>query len=308
MKNLRWYVGLLLGFVACAGHLHATPKVVCMTMPKCGTHLLAKCISLFGVPGLHIDDTFAGNIQPTKHGWAIYDRLNIYDPPHHFKGRLHVPTMGPRPWLLENNLRTLKRKNLFVSHWPYTTEALALLRSKHTKNFFIIRDPRAMLVSMAFMLSKGWRGETTDPQKLMRDFIDGRQQNFIRWGVTVHESYPVLWELGIVGFYKLYLPWMKAPGFHTVRFERLVGAKGGGSEKVQLEEINAIARHIGVKLSDQKIIEIRDKLFGGSITFREGSIDGWKKHFTPEMKQAFKNTPGANELLVQLGYEKDSNW
>ncbi len=86
----------------------------------------------------------------------------------------------------------------------------------------------------------------------------------------------------------------------------MAAKEGGGT--LQLQTINAIAQHIGISLPPEKIVAVRDELFGRSITFREGKIDGWKKHFTSEMKAAYKAVPGANQLLIDLGYEKDANW
>jgi phage gpG-like protein len=43
-----------------------------------------------------------------------------------------------------------------------------------------------------------------------------------------------------------------------------------------------------------------------SPTFRSGKTGEWQKHFTEEHKKIFKNVAG--DLLVRLGYEKDSNW
>jgi sulfotransferase 6B1 len=43
-----------------------------------------------------------------------------------------------------------------------------------------------------------------------------------------------------------------------------------------------------------------------SPTFRQGKSGGWRKHFTPEIRDLFKQTAG--QLLIDLGYEKDLNW
>jgi hypothetical protein len=43
-----------------------------------------------------------------------------------------------------------------------------------------------------------------------------------------------------------------------------------------------------------------------SPTFRSGKTGEWKKHFTKEHKRIFKEVAG--DLLVSLGYEKDSDW
>ncbi len=282
-------------------------NVVCITMPKCGTHLLLKCISLFNVPGLQTNYKTEQYIKPSRFAEALYKRVNQYDPPHHFKGRLHVPTMGPLPKILISQM-THSKNRLFWYHWPYTPEAHQYLSKTTVGNFFIIRDPRAMLVSMAHMVKDGWHGEHAKVEDIIGDFIDGRQKHFIRWGVTVHEAYPLIWELGITDFYKIYLPWMKANKFYTVRFEHLIGTKGGGSHELQVQEIKNIAQHIGIRTNPQQILAIRNALFGGTATFREGKTNGWQKYFTPEMKAAYKATPGACQLLIDLGYEKDANW
>ncbi len=282
-------------------------NIVCITMPKCGTHLLLKCISLFESPGLTTNYDGIDNIKPSAFAEALYKRVNQYDPPHHFKGRLHTPTVGPFPKILATTMKNTKDR-LFWSHWPYTQEAAKFLDNKTIANFFVIRDPRAMLVSMAHMVKDSWHGEHANIEDIVWDFIDGRQKNFIRWGVTVHEAYPLIWELGVTDFYKLYLPWMHAKNFYTVRFENLIGNKGGGSDELQLQEIKNIATHAGVTLPLEKIITIRDQLFGGSTTFREGKTDGWKKLFSPEMKVAYKKAPGATQLLIDLGYEANDQW
>ena len=57
--------------------------------------------------------------------------------------------------------------------------------------------------------------------------------------------------------------------------------------------------------------QILDSLEGSinpsrSPTFRSGKTGEWRKHFTPEHKKIFKDVAG--ELLIRLGYEKDTDW
>ncbi len=285
-------------------------NVVCFTMPKGGTHLLIKCLTLFEQPGLSIPYTGRkNNFKPGPSLQAYYDKVNRFDPPRHFKGRFHTPTFGPLPDGLLSQMKVSTKNRLFYSHWPYTKETERFLSPKTTGSFFIIRDPRDMIISMAHMVKDGYYpNQHANVEDLIYDFIDGRQKHFIKWGVEVHDTYPLLWESGVVGFYNLYLPWMKAQKIYTVRFEALVGSKGGGSDDVQYQEIDNIARHIKLTLPKAAIKKVQEQLFGDSFTFREGQIGGWKKTFTPEMKQAFKKAPGAIELLIKLGYEKDGNW
>ncbi len=172
----------------------------------------------------------------------------------------------------------------------------------------MIRDPRAVLVSMAFMVHKSREGEAAPVEEVLVDLIDGKQRRYIPWAVEIQTAHPLMWELGVVGFYNLYLPWVTSPGFYTVRFENLVGVRGGGDHGLQIQELQNIACWLGINLSLPKAKAMAEELFGGTATFREGQIDSWKEYFTPEIKEIYKSTPGACQLLIDLGYEMDENW
>lgn len=281
-------------------------NVVCFTLPKSGSHLLTKCLNFFKQPGLYTG--YKTPPRPNAAARARYALYNRYNPPHHYKGMFHIPTVGPisKKLILDINR---PGRHLLWSHWPYTPQAESYLQDKTVGNFFLIRDPRDLIVSMAYMVKDDLDNKKhAKIEDLIFDFIDGRKKHFIRWGVEVQETYPLLWELGVVGFYNLYLPWISASKFMTVRFEDLVGSKGGGSDAMQFETIKNMAKHIHASLTDEEIREIQKNLFGGSGTFREGQIGSWRKHFTVEMIAAFKKARGACQLLIDLGYEKDSNW
>lgn len=107
-------------------------------------------------------------------------------------------------------------------------------------------------------------------------------------------------------FYQSYLEWLKDNNICLVKFENLIGKNGEGSQIIQLKEISRIAKHLKIKLSPKQIVHISKKLFGGTHTFRKGKIGSWKKYFKPVHKTAFKKVAG--QLLIDLGYEKDFNW
>ncbi len=117
-----------------------------------------------------------------------------------------------------------------------------------------------------------------------------------------------IWEKtpDISSFYNLFLPWQLVPNIYTTTFEKLVGPQGGGTLEEQLNEIIAIANHMGTKMDQTQALEISNNLFGESITFREGKIGSWKKYFLERHKDAFKKVAG--QLLIDLGYEKNLNW
>lgn len=283
----------------------AWQKVVCIMVPKCGTHLLLKCLSLMDHERMPFK--YVGNLDPARR-YKLDQRRNQFPPPNHYKGSEHPLIEGPLPLAFVHYMK-YARQNHFWHHFAYTQEYDAFLDSKNALKFLMLRDPRAMLISFAFMVKEGFeKGQEIDLEPLVLDLIDGRKKNYIKWAVSRHAAYPTIWEIGICNFYKTYLPFIRSKNCKVVKFENLVGAQGGGSNALQAEEIRQIARHVGITIDENKTAAIVTDLFGGSSTFREGKIDGWKKYFTPAIKEAFKAVPYANDLLIALGYEKNRNW
>ncbi len=98
------------------------------------------------------------------------------------------------------------------------------------------------------------------------------------------------------------------PQFYIVRFEDLVGPKGGGNKERQTEEIFNLAAYINVPISREQASVYGDRLFGHmqSTTFRQGQIGSWKKALNLKQKSWIKVNFGAT--LICLGYESDLNW
>lgn len=93
----------------------------------------------------------------------------------------------------------------------------------------------------------------------------------------------------------------------VIRFEHLVGPKGGGTLSHQLYQIYQIAQGLNIPMDDAKGLRIGNQLFGGTMTFREGQIGSWRKEFTQEHIAQFKAS-ALEPILIRLGYEADDNW
>lgn len=100
--------------------------------------------------------------------------------------------------------------------------------------------------------------------------------------------------------------WLHDPKILVIRFEDLVGEKGGGSKEKQVQTIKNIAQFLEIELSDDKIEKICQSLWGGTWTFRKGTIGQWKEKFTEEHVRLFKEYLGQD--LIDFGYEEDFNW
>ncbi len=290
-------------------HIRSIPTtkntVMCITIPKSGTHMLMRGISALNIKGLWYNCK-KDIASSTKLNYIRSINKNL--PPNHYKGLYYPILKKILPTSLIRNMINNKPKNLFFSHCPYIHQFNQILQSRTTANFFMIRDPRAMVVSFAFMIHKSFDGQEIDLEKIILDLITGDQKNYVPWGVEHHEAYPLIWEVGLYKFYEMYLPWKKAKNFMIVKFEDLVGKKGGGSKEKQRETIKNIGLHLGVNMTSQKVQAVINNIFGETSTFREGKIDSWKKHFTPKVEAAFKQDANLMQLLIDLGYEQNKNW
>lgn len=268
-------------------------KVICVTIPKCGTHLLIKAITLMDLPnGIYYNyDTEKYSeernlrsyreITPDEYGNRAFYRLSR-------RMSINAP----------------KGKNAYLLHLTYNPKYLDFFRKNTFANFLVIRDPRAQLCSLCAtsLEDPDNRKDPRFPVMLM-DLIN-KTEVITPWERR-HGACDLMWSVGPVNFYKSFLKWEKVNRFKTIRFEDLSGCRG---EEIQRQTIIGIADHLGFSLTEEKINYVIDNLIGGTRTYKVGSCDDWKNHFNQDVKDAYKSVPGACELLIDLGYETDCNW
>jgi len=197
---------------------------------------------------------------------------------------------------IAERLHEQERDRIWWTHMTYDKEKANVLLQSGYPTFFIYRDPRDKIVSYVFYYMKR-RGITLDVNTAITEVILYGNLDFKRKTKSIDEHF------------RRYFPWFDHPGILPIRFEDLVGPMGGGSLETQLALVRAIADHIQVDCSDERIAEVARTMFGAnqlSHTFRKGLIGDWKEHFTPEHKELFKQVAG--QLLIDLGYEIDLNW
>ena len=247
------------------------PKVLAVSMPKAGTFLLRRVLKQLPCIApfwtYGIDETVARTLK---------------------------------------QLRTVRNGQLVSGHLRWSQELVDVLKSEGFRTLFIIRDLRDIIVSdilfvtyrmRAHPLHEYYKSLASDDERVMA-WIVGPPENCFPGGV-----WPKAWERHTESM----LPWLDQADCLTVRFEDLIGSRGGGSDEKQLETIGAIVKHIGIKLSQEELRQIAAKsFFTGSRTFRKGQIGDWRNHFTEEHKQIFKEVYG--DTLIRLGYEKDYDW
>lgn len=249
-----------------AGH-----RILANSIPKAGTHLLTRCLSL--LPGI----TDSGR---RIRGHVVDDRL-------------------------EAQLRKVGEGRFMPAHLTYSDERAQLLADLGFKMALITRDPRDIVVSHFHYVTYGSR------RHRLHAYYNSLPDDHTRLMVSItgvleprHDTAVRL--LDIDRRCRAFLTWADH-GTCVVRFEDLVGLHGGGSYEAQHREIERLAEHVGVELDESAIGRIASRVYDPkSSTFRKGSTGDWKNHMTPEHRAAFKRIAG--RLLVDLGYERDQEW
>ena len=156
-----------------------------------------------------------------------------------------------------------------------------------------IRDPRDVAIS-----SMHWMNRPDSDSQL---FLEGSGILKKEWGFMPPDIrlIKVLIET-LINQYRLFYGIYQEnyPNVLLVRFENLVGEKGGGSLALQLEEIQKISKFLEVDLSDEQVKKIANNLFGDTKTFRKGLIGGHKRYFKQVHYKVFKKV--FSDLLEPL--------
>lgn len=252
------------------------PRVFANSVPKSGTNLLLECLRGFPMlrPG-HRHVSMNSNRRP---GTDEFDRKlratgrGEYTSGHAFHSRSHAATVAEAG--VDVLLMVRDPRDVVTSHFHYVTE-------KHPGH----------------RLHEHYRSLPNDDERLMASIrgVDGEHTG---------DGDPLE---GIDEWLDRFLAWDEEPYTAVVRFEDLIGPRGGGSREAQVETVERIAEHLDVDLADEEVARVAESTFStGSSTFRKGLIGDWRNHFEPEHVEAFKDAAG--DRLVELGYEPDGDW
>ncbi len=242
-------------------------KVFCVSIPKAGTHLLERVLCLH--PYLY------RKVVRTLHGNNLGD----------YGG-------------LERLLDSMRGCQILMSHLSPREDVVREIDARGIKCIFVIRDPRDVVVSRAFYVlanKKHYLYQAYMAHELVKDRIR-----------LCIEGNPKLGVRSVKEVYDNYADWLDSAAL-VVRFEDLIGARGGGDQMTQVKTVDQIFQHLGIPLSGDEHANIVQKAFSdASPTFRKGRVSGWRNHFDAELKKLFKEATG--ETIIQYGYEEDDSW
>ncbi len=249
----------------------APARVALISIPKSGTNLVLAILKRALPEATTVDLMYP---EPYRNGDSLRDyafRANIA------ARKLIVETPAPA---------------IFHTHATFSDYLMTTFWEFGVKPIFLMRDPRAVAVSFVDYVLKTeqhpahryFRDQLSDFDSRLRTAILGTDPN--------DPEQPFLPDLA--GAWGRYVRWLRQPDILRLRYEGMVGARFGGWDNRQRENVKRIVDFLGLDLS----AEAFDSLVRGgtdpkaSVTFHKGGIHRWKKSFTPEMEALFQKEAG----------------
>ncbi len=261
------------------------PRVLVTSLPKSGTHLLSAVLAEFPelakYPGNRIDPSPPWSWLP---GGDERVRLGVGRPRTVDRVRLRRFLAALRPGVL------------ITGHVPHSPELAADLSDLGFRIIAMVRDPRDVVVSkvrFANSLPDGRR-----ERERLRGESHERQISLATEGYSSDGTDDAV---HIGDRLRRIVAWRRA-GALVVRFEDLVGERGGGTAEAQLRTIGEIRSHIGLARDETIERAAADRSFGRSPTFRAGRSTGWREHLTAE--QAARIEELSADVMHDLGYSQ----
>lgn len=226
------------------------PKVLCVSLPKAGTHLIERAVCL----------------HP-----RLYRRI--------------LPTLNPQnvgPDGLPGVLEALRPGQVTLAHLPFDPAYPQILSREGVEALFVVRDPRDIAVSLAHFIADH-RDHPLHSLYAAQPDLKSRIEVAIAGAADHRPPAPPL-ALILEGF----AGWLDS-GAQVVRFEDLIGPRGGGDEQAQERTVNAIYDHLGLAAPPG----LHARVFShASPTFRKGLIGQWHQHFDPELEALYERQAG----------------
>ena len=258
--------------------------VICNSYPKSGTHLLYQI--LYSLPGWERWDDIV----------SVQALCGIMNTPSHIRWKI-----GSAP-----------DRSIIRSHLMYSKETREILTEYNCKVLFIYRDLRDVARSHARWVLK-------EKRIFLHDIYVNYLKDFDECLMASIRGLPLGTPFGsnvsqpdIGSDFSRWKGWVNDPETMAVRFEDLVGERGGGSEEKRLQTVTRILDYLGVERSSEDVFArfaSQSMNPNESHTFRKGGggkSGSWKTVFKPSHKETFKRVAG--DMLIELGYEKDMSW
>lgn len=272
------------------------PRVVLNSVPKSGTYLLGKLATMLGLYDLNVhilDGAYWDyNRKGDLHKWKAVAGYTEFANPRLVQQPTHQA------------LRRILPGQFAVAHIGRTSSTVDAIRETGLKQVFIYRDPRDVILSyVRFVTNRPDRNPNMIPHEYFTQVLTSDDERIAVAIAGQSDVQPNMLEY----LFKEKPEWLDDSETCCVRFEDLVGDRGGGSDERQRKTVRRILSYLEIEESEALYEQIANELHGGQThTFNKGQIGEWRKAFSESNIELFKATAG--DLLIRLGYETDDNW
>ncbi|MBD3407679.1 MAG: hypothetical protein GF411_16295 [Candidatus Lokiarchaeota archaeon] len=273
-------------------------RLLLNTMPKSGTNLIVKLLNRFGMKMSGSLD-YRGVVLRREMGRirSRYSKLSrkIRKQFDDRRGYI-IGIMNPSEFQREaiDKLFQITEDGQFIQgHLGYSDVILNKALSLKYKLVLTIRNPLAVLRSRFHYIMK--QKERNPAYKILKKVDEETAFDILIEGYSGEEcSFPSLQAC-----YNAIQPWLREE-VHIVKFESIIGPKGGGSKQIQQEVIQSLVKYLNIDISKEKLSRIVSNLYGGTRTFDKGKIDSWRDELTNAQIQ--KVRMDIEPFMKQFGY------
>lgn len=271
-------------------------RVIANSLPKSGTHLIGRVLELVGIEETHKGLTGA-LIRPTSRNpiknRMINARKSVKKIEESFAIDLDDLNNKVNKNFLDEYCDAIVNGHFVTAHIPYSHKLDCYLNKLGFKVIYIVRDPRDVLVSLYNFHLKDFKPyskylKSISAESGINQIYEGMETKGARLSPLTHR---VRNSIG----------WFASKNVLAIKFEDLIGERGGGSKEVQYQTIQSILSFLSIdKLNLAK--EIQDKVFDTEAqTFNKGRVHQYVDVLAEYQVSRLENDL-INEMRV-LGYD-----
>ena len=247
------------------------PRIYVNSIPKAGTHLLAAELEKFPelrnsllhvqVPRPLVDAATAG-------GESAYAE-----------------------WIARQ-AATVQGGQFFTGHNFHFPELERRLVAMEIKPLFMLRDPRDILVSRYHYIM-GLRRHPVHSFLSGSLSKEGERYRALILGDPTVPQLPAMRPM-----LERFIGWMRSPATAAIRFEDLIGERGGGTREAKYAALKRICDHCG--LPTRRLDDFAATPAKATATLRKGQAYGWTESLPEPAVELL--TEECGDLIEEMGY------
>ncbi|MCC6179030.1 MAG: hypothetical protein IT305_27285 [Chloroflexi bacterium] len=253
-------------------------RVLFTSIPKCGKNVVYSFLGALGLSPLPVTAEVGAASYLSHMSGGLARASHAYPRPAP-EARAATATSAVAAALADGPAGSVVHGHLAFD--PTLAEAA---RARGAPIVFVYRDPADMVLSAAQYVRHrrlpdhlwGWYGHL-DLDDLIVALTRGDER-----------------LLSVAELYQAFAGWREQPDVVSLRFEDMVGPRGGGAADTQRAVLAMLATHVGWRGSDAELTSAIDVAFNPRAgTFFRGQIGTAARDFAPHVRAAFADSAGA---------------